>query len=472
MASSTANLPGLLRAVFGLSGQADTFASRSFVDSWGIEDARPVDARPAGEDALWLVDTRDREGRQLLGAWRDRPPACGAALVLVDSQESSRRLREIIRRAMHPTSRRTTERRLLSVARGWGGGALRLGFDSHESGVPASFSLSGRSLSGAAYLFSWRPFFETPLWGEVRRRLGLEEVTVSEVHLRSRGAAVAVFESTDGVDGVLRVVPEGAAQGLVDKNHQALLDLRRVIQDDDTLLRRVPEPLLRLMSGSTLVLAETRLPGRLAWKLVGTALGEVAYDDAKRFLRVLHAVSGATLCAPGAEIVTDSVRKDLERVAEASFVSRELRTLLVEELADAAEALVDLGLAPSVSHGDFGPGNILVNPDTGALTGVIDWDTLRIRDVPGIDRVNLEIQIRRSGPHKSFSAAVAATWRERGAHEALVGEGGQARERALFGIAVCRYITRYLSYPDLYRAEEVEFGRALAWMRESAFDAG
>ena len=86
----------------------------------------------------------------------------------------------------------------------------------------------------------------------------------------------------------------------------------------------------------------------------------------------------------------------------------------------------------------------------------------RLKDAK-IDRVNLEIQILRA--RMSFSKAVRQVWLDRLASEAL-GESG-AVARALFGTAVVRYVTRAMSYPELYRPAEPEYRRALQWLAEN-----
>src|SRR5690606_4730869 len=92
----------------------------------------------------------------------------------------------------------------------------------------------------------------------------------------------------------------------------------------------------------------------------------------------------------------------------------------------------------------------------GRVTGVIDWDTARLQDLPGIDRVNLEIQIDPG----AFATSVRRVWAERRAHDALT----PGHERALFGVAVCRYVLRSLTYPEVYRAHAAQFREALAWL--------
>src|SRR5690606_12648496 len=102
--------------------------------------------------------------------------------------------------------------------------------------------------------------------------------------LRARGAAVAIVRS-EGGEIVVRFVPPGALQGVVATNHEALLTVRTALADHEHLLSRVPRPLFHSMFDGTLVLAETRLPGTLAWKVAESGLADVVYEKAREFLR-------------------------------------------------------------------------------------------------------------------------------------------------------------------------------------------
>ncbi|HSH45967.1 MAG TPA: phosphotransferase, partial [Longimicrobiales bacterium] len=158
---------------------------------------------------------------------------------------------------------------------------------------------------------------------------------------------------------------------------------------------------------------------------------------------------------------------DRERLRSCTFVDPDVRSMLARELDQAARALSGVALDPHASHGDFGYGNILVDPGSGVLEGVIDWDTARPLDFPGIDRVNLEIQIR---PDGGFGERVSTVWKERAAYDALQGDGGEGRVRALFGLGVARFVLRSLTYPKVYRRQAPGFRRALRWL--SRVDAG
>ena len=64
------------------------------------------------------------------------------------------------------------------------------------------------------------------------------------------------------------------------------------------------------------------------------------------------------------------------------------------------------------SHGDFGYGNILYDSRTASLSGVIDWDTSRDVELPGVDFINLLIQKFRAKSRMDESYNTALRWLE------------------------------------------------------------
>src|SRR5690606_25530747 len=101
---------------------------------------------------------------------------------------------------------------------------------------------------------------------------------------------------------VVRVVPEGPLQRVVEINHAALVELRRSLARREHLLRRIPEPRASEMFGTTLVLVETLLPGVLAWIVAEAGLARAVHDHATRFLNERHAAGAPAQRLTGAEV--------------------------------------------------------------------------------------------------------------------------------------------------------------------------
>jgi Phosphotransferase enzyme family len=73
-------------------------------------------------------------------------------------------------------------------------------------------------------------------------------------------------------------------------------------------------------------------------------------------------------------------------------------------------------------HGDFVPGNVLFDPQTGAITGIIDWELADTPDLPVIDRAMFLLATHSQTTRRELGAVVAAVAR---------GEADEALRRSL-----------------------------------------
>lgn len=453
-----------LRLLLSLPEACPVFATSSFRPWLGPSES-PAWPPTSGEGGLVLVDTRDRLGREWLWKWRNgrERSALDAALVLSGSGAPGTVVRRLLRRLRRRGTMRWPEARV--VARLPHAAAVtRLSFvDGFH--LPDEFALDRDSQStGAAFLLTRKPPFDGPLWTLLRDSIGGPAVQLLRFQLRIRGAAVLVVRAR-GRQYVFRIVPEGRLQDIVLRNHSALIGLRQALNGTTSLLDLVPEPTVIDWLGSVAVLGETCLPGTLAWKVASGALARPIHRNAVSFLEALKAAT-ARHGPVGSDTMARLLAPDFQRLEEARFADAALRSRLAEELRSAAEALTGIGMPLHASHGDYGYGNILVDENSGALTGVIDWDTARPIDLPGIDRVNLELQVARTALGGDFAGAVTAVWRNQAAHEALAGPGGPTRIRALFRLGVCRYILRSLRYPSVYARDAAHFDKALVTLQQ------
>lgn len=450
------SLAGLLATLLSVPEDKRDFATPSF-EPW-LGDAGPESSRwaPHGEAGLRLVDTRDRAGR---GAVRSLESIAGfhTALVLTGTGIPGSALRRVLRRVRRSGTRRVAPSEVEPLVRSTyrtmhvQAMAFRDGLE-----VPTSFRVDASDNTGTAFLITQQAPFTGPLWSFIGKSLDAPDYCLAELHLRARGAAVAMVGTTAGRRAV-RIVPDEGLQAVVHRNHETLSDLRRAMRNDSEFLRLTPTPLFAEHHESNLVLAESSLPGTLAWRVATDGMAAIIYENTRQFLRRLEEAA-----PPPVELtqrrIDELFGEDQRRLREARFVDEDVRSMIADEFRRARAGLASASLRLHVSHGDFGYGNILVEPTTGALQGVIDWDTARLVDLPGLDRVNLEIQIWPA----EFSKSVEEVWRQRRAHEALPDEADAAR--ALYGVAVCRYILRSFSYPAVYHERAGEFRRALRWL--------
>jgi hypothetical protein len=63
-------------------------------------------------------------------------------------------------------------------------------------------------------------------------------------------------------------------------------------------------------------------------------------------------------------------------------------------------------------HGDFWPGNILVNPDNNQVVGLVDWEDFETDFPPSLDLVNMMVSMRRSKSKKELGAIVVDLLKE------------------------------------------------------------
>lgn len=463
------SLADLLKLLLSLPMETPVYATPSF--EWWLRPGEiavwPPPSRSEG--ILCLVDTRDRIARRSQGGWaRVRAGNHGAALVIAGSGQPGSPLRRALRRLRSPGTMRLDERRVASLLECLAGSVLqKLSFEDGLE-VPTDFNVKDtKGSTGTAYILTLRPAFTGSLWTAIADHLGDSGFETVRVQLRVRGAAVIVVRSR-GRDLVVRAVPPGHSQAVVLRNHTRLLEVRGALRSAD-ILKVMPEPLFAEMHDRIALLGETFLSGTPAWQIPLDLRRRVVHPQAVAYLSSLAADTSRS--AEGTrEALEARIREDLQCLDEASFVEVDVRRLLQAEIETAADLLARGETEATTSHGDFGYGNILVDDETGDILGVIDWDAARVEDFPGIDRVNLEIQIRRTDQSETFPAAVRSAWQSSAVRHALDGAGGEARVRVLFGLALSRYVLRALSYPTIYQEEAEGFRAALAWLA-STFQA-
>lgn len=455
--SGDSSLAGLLALLLDVPIDAPVAATPNFAPWLGATaHAWP----PADGRGLWLIDTRDRVARSR--ELRRTLTGGGFDAALIVSAAPRQPLRRLAQRLRNPGCSRLPPGRvrpLVSLAQS--AFVQVMGFD-EGCHAPTDFTFERGAAEGAAFLLTRRPPFRGELWTRLTQMLDGAELTVLWFDLRDRGAAVIAVDA-GGSSYVVRVVPDAGLQHVVRRNHTTITELRRLLADEN-VEHLVPRPVAIETWRSTLIMAETRLPGVLAWKVARDELAQRIHANALRFLDSLQR---ATLRSEPftPDELGHLLQAERDRIDAAAFAPRGVRARLQNELSQSGSVLRTVSLKPHFSHGDFGYGNLLVAPQTGDLLGVIDWDTARHHDLPGIDRVNLELQLARAA-HGSFASAVRVVWEQRLAHDALLEHGTAESARALFGLAVCRYVSRSLAYPEIFRQESEDFDAALARMAD------
>jgi hypothetical protein len=187
---------------------------------------------------------------------------------------------------------------------------------------------------------------------------------------------------------------------VVGRNHQWIKRLHGQGGGAAALKRFIPRPLAEFTMSGAQIFAEEALAGELAWQVV-----------AKRGLRqAVLAEACAFLCSlqqqTAVEYRLDDVLLGYLLPVPEQWPDRhagELGTALTRALRQRLHGRKRLLVW---GHGDFGYGNLLVDPVNGRLKGVIDWDTGTTHELAGLDLVHLLVQRARIEEGRSFLAAL------------------------------------------------------------------
>ena len=266
--------------------------------------------------------------------------------------------------------------------------------------------------------------------------------------------AVILVRTSEGADGLLKlaVSPHGAGSLRGEREILALLHRQQRLAGWREL---IPAPLGWGNTEGTEYLLTSRLPGRDARRL--PAAGAAALTTAAfGAIAPLHRQAQTVVGVAGAlldEWVEQPIALLRDATATRGETSRALDRIAVLLRAGLSGAQVRLGW----THGDFHPGNLLVGAD-GQVTGIVDWDQARDRDITTTDLVFWLLTAPSPGRRREFGALVAARL---GRHECwtpaekrLLGTAGGSAEtgRALLLLAWLRHVAGNLAKSGRYAA--------------------
>ncbi|WP_136514436.1 phosphotransferase family protein [Geomonas edaphica] len=293
---------------------------------------------------------------------------------------------------------------------------------------------------------------------------GAPRLRVERFDLRLRGALVLFLKERGRPGGMIaRLVSDPALASTLGKNAAFLTSLRDATAGCDAVTALLPHPLLnRCVDGSS-VFVESLLPGVIAWKVVSSDNGEGIALQAADFLVAMRDASSQRV------ILRERTLDELipTRLAEEGVSGdREVADGFARVAHALRQGLADRELGLGCSHGDFGYGNILVDPGSARLTGVIDWDTARLSELPGVDFYNFLLQRSRiekgSGLFSAWQDLVRGLVFERYRELWLkLGVTEDLRD-AVGRLALLRYLARSARYPAVFSSERDECRSVLA----------
>lgn len=218
--------------------------------------------------------------------------------------------------------------------------------------------------------------------------------------------AVVLVRTGDGQAGLLKlaVSPSGVASL---RGEHGILG-RLAAQDRLGGWRGlIPAPLAAGDAGGTEYLLTTRLPGQdarllpvsQAGALTRAAFGAIAPLHRAAALTTVDAALLDSWLAPPGQLLRSALPR----------AGRQVEKLLAAVRDGLAGARVPLGW----THGDFHPGNVLTG-EQGRVTGIVDWDQARERDLTAADLAFWLLTVPGPGRLAEFGGRVTARLRRRG----------------------------------------------------------
>lgn len=271
--------------------------------------------------------------------------------------------------------------------------------------------------------------------------------------LRRRGALILTLATNQpGRPVICRITTSHEIDQVVRENARWVAEIAAESRLDQQARELLPVQLGTLdLAGSRAYLEEKR-PGIIAWKFARQpALEPALFAQSVGFLDSLHIATRRT------EPLTDGFLHELLELPDHPWYDGDFTGLLQQLRSRLVAYFRDRNRTLSVSHGDYGYGNLLADAGSERITGVIDWDQARL-DLAGVDLLNFLIQRRRMTAQLSLPAAMSAVAQElvTGAEStgsALRGEmfGDSSEERrAVFAWSVWRFVERDTRYQSEY----------------------
>jgi hypothetical protein len=230
---------------------------------------------------------------------------------------------------------------------------------------------------------------------------GSGRLVLERFDLRRRGALVMICsDSRSGRRLVFRMAPSGEVAEVVGRNHQWIERLHGGEGKTADIKEWIPRPLAAFSMRGAKIFVEEALEGELAWKVVARkGLRRTVLTAACDFLWSLHQRTAVE--NPLDDVLLDCLLPEPKDWPErrCGELGAALTDALRHRLHGQRRLLV-------WGHGDFGYGNLLVDPRHGHLKGVIDWDTGTLHELAGLDLVHLLVQRARIEQGRTFSTAL------------------------------------------------------------------
>lgn len=251
--------------------------------------------------------------------------------------------------------------------------------------------------------------FSSQLFSLADNAISTAHASITRILFRDRGTLIVEAKDADNNQYISRSSIMAGGEKSIAKNFKIIEKLlaNPTITQDSKLL--IPNPVASSVNASI----EVKKPGQLAWKVVRDSpeLGPSILTQAWDFSFSL-CVGTCKQVKVGNDEFDAIIGSDLKYIQQFCRNDLEVTRLLVSINEHLLKHLIGKDVFVVFSHGDFGYGNILCDSKTGSLSGVIDWDTSRETELPGVDFINLLIQKFRAQSSMDESYKAASQWIE------------------------------------------------------------
>jgi hypothetical protein len=303
--------------------------------------------------------------------------------------------------------------------------------------------------------------------------LNKQDIYLERFDLRLRGAMV-LFISVGrmGEKYIVRLVSDRESQVIVHRNEQFLEKLHSLPDLKSDIADLLPRPFSHFSYEGCIVFVEGFMPGVPAWKMNSRKMRQKILSEATEFIFDLQC-STKRLIYINEEKYNQLFKFDLDRIREIAPCS--LYIMIINNMKKIKSSLLNENIWIVYSHGDYGYGNILVDPKTGVITGVIDWDTGREEELQAIDYINMIVQKCKSENGFSLADAFIKTYNELVYQDALntiflyIHEF-KCREnfiKLVLNVFIVRYISRASQYPDVFIKEINDYYKIYSFIEKS-----
>ena len=219
------------------------------------------------------------------------------------------------------------------------------------------------------------------------------QLLLERFYLRSRGALLLLLSDRQkNYRVIIRIAVSDIVNAVISRNKAFTDKIHSLSVATPHITSLVPKTITTFEYRDCQVYVETRMPGILVWKRSrNQAIEKISHQESYEFIYNFNNATKQEVVVE-ANVFSDIIGNDLARIKHAFKESDDLVAVICNIQTQLYDYFIGKKLYVVWGHGDFGYGNILCNPKSGHIQGIIDWDTHVPRELPGVDFCNLLLQ--------------------------------------------------------------------------------